>query len=139
MSEQRAALINGSRVTNVIIIDPEILYAPSGGQIVVTLPDNSPVGPGWTYDGATFTAPPTRTLTVDRASIPANGTTAAVVTYRDTFPDGPASVTFTVNGVAQAVTVTNSEALLDVVSSTPGDTIEVTVGELSTTITVGGV
>ena len=44
------------QVVNVIIAEDGDL-APNGA-FLVALPDDSPVGLGWTFDGQNFTAPP---------------------------------------------------------------------------------
>lgn len=137
----RAALVDDTgAVTNVIVLDPAGKWTPPAGLTIRELPADSPVAPGWTQDGATYAPPPA--LGVDRTTIPADGTTPAVVTYRNTRPDAPASVTFTANGATQAVQLAGGEARLEVVSSTPGDTVTVTVDALpgaAVTITVTGV
>lgn len=140
MSGTRAALVdNDGNVTSVIIVDSAIGYTPPDGLTLAAV-GSEPVGPGWTYAGGTFTPPPARSLTVDRVTIPADGTTVAVVTYTDTHDDAPASVVFTVNGATKTVTLTAAgNAVLDVASSTADDTITVTVDalpEASVTITV---
>jgi hypothetical protein len=43
-------------VTNIIIADPAIDPAPSG-FLLIGLPDDSPVGIGWLWDGETFSNP----------------------------------------------------------------------------------
>lgn len=134
----RAALVDADgTVVNVVVVDPAGSWKAPKGLTVRPLPDDAAAGPGWTYDGTTYAPPPVRQMTVDRASIPADGTTPAVVTYADTHPDAPASVTFTVNGATQTVTTTKGTAALDVVSTTPGDTITVTVDALpAATLTI---
>ena len=49
-----AQIIDGV-VVNVILWDSQTDLGLEGELINV---DNQPVGPGWTYDGTTFTAPP---------------------------------------------------------------------------------
>lgn len=44
------------QVVNVIIAEDGDL-APLG-TLLIPLPDDSPVGPGWTFDGIDFTPPP---------------------------------------------------------------------------------
>jgi hypothetical protein len=79
------------------------------------------------------------TMTVAPDTIPPDGTTTAVVTYTDPGTEKTADVTFTVNGVAETVALdAQGVATLDVVSSTPNDTITVTTDTgLSVVITVG--
>lgn len=98
---------------------------------------------GMSYDAAAdrFGPPPTPGLAVDRTTIPADGLTAAVVTYTDPRVGAPLSVTFTVNGATQTVLTAAGVAVLAVASATPGDTITVTVDALpgeAVTITVEG-
>jgi len=49
-----AHIINGN-VVNVIVWDGQTDLGLEGELVNV---DNTPCGPGWTYDGTTFTAPP---------------------------------------------------------------------------------
>jgi hypothetical protein len=77
------------------------------------------------------------TLTVAPDTIPADGVTAAVVTYTDPGTERTTSVAFTANGISESVDLdANGVALLDVVSSTPGDTITVSVDTIPNTVTV---
>lgn len=52
----RRAIVRSGLVQNVVL----------GGSEGVSVPDGTPVGPGWSYDGSTFTAPstPSRTAPV---------------------------------------------------------------------------
>jgi len=45
-------------VTGVIVWDGEVDYTPADGLAVVAIPDGVGGGPGWTYDGTNWTAPP---------------------------------------------------------------------------------
>jgi hypothetical protein len=81
----RAAIVRAGVVENVTLIDPELQEAgseplpaepvageeaeprpvvtktafdPGEGAELVALADDSPVSPGWTYDGETFAPPP---------------------------------------------------------------------------------
>lgn len=54
----RYALVSAGYVQNVMLWDGEAPHEPEGLTPVLVL-DNSPVSPGWTYDGMTFTAPAT--------------------------------------------------------------------------------
>jgi hypothetical protein len=54
---QRYAILENNFVLNVVLWDGETECAAIP-QTAVALPDDSPVGPGYTYDGTTFTAPP---------------------------------------------------------------------------------
>lgn len=56
MARFAVCLEYNSQVANVIIAD-EGDPAPNGA-FLVALPDDSPVGLGWTFDGQNFTAPP---------------------------------------------------------------------------------
>lgn len=53
----RAALLRDNVVQNVIRYDPEANFDPGEGTTLVTLPEGSPVGIGWTRDGESFVAP----------------------------------------------------------------------------------
>ena len=129
------AHVQGEDVVNVIVLDDdadpaEFVDAIGGGQLI-PLDDHEggAWGVGWRYVNGAPVPPPVRELSIDRQTIPADGTTAALVTYRDTHDDAPASVTFTVNGVDQAVDVTDGVAELEVTGTVPGR-IEVTVDAL---------
>ena len=50
------AIIENGTVTNVTLWDGTTEWSPPEGSIAVACPDE--VGPGWTYDGTNFTAPP---------------------------------------------------------------------------------
>lgn len=52
----RAAIIQGGVVTRVANLDPESEWQPDAGFEAV--PCGPEVGPGWTYDGEDFIAPP---------------------------------------------------------------------------------
>lgn len=54
----RYAVVTSGVVTNVILWDGVSPWAPPVGSTVQLLPDDSPVFPGYTFDGTTFTAPP---------------------------------------------------------------------------------
>lgn len=58
MSGRYAVIANGA-VENVIVWDGESEY-PNSAQLI-DLSEHPQVGPGYTYDGTTFTAPPTST------------------------------------------------------------------------------
>lgn len=75
-------------------------------------------------------------LTVDDASIPADGAAVAKVTFTQKGPQAPANVTFDVNGQLVPQALANGVATLDVTSTNPGDVIIVHVGELSVMINV---
>lgn len=105
-------------------------------------------GIGWLWDGtAPQPAPepepaPHRSLVTSTETIPPDGTTEAVVTFTDPFDVPVPSVTFTVNGVQQLVTIDNGTAELTVVSGTPGLLITVTADSSDdevTIVTTGGV
>jgi hypothetical protein len=51
------AYIEGGVVTNVIVWDGEDGWTPPEGVTMVELPNDSSVGIGFAYDGATFTPP----------------------------------------------------------------------------------
>ena len=50
------AIIENGTVTNVTLWDGTTEWSPPEGSIAVACPDE--VGPGWTYDGTNFIAPP---------------------------------------------------------------------------------
>lgn len=52
----RYAIIENGTVTNVSLWDGTTEWTPPEGTIAVACPDE--VGPGWTYDGTNFIAPP---------------------------------------------------------------------------------
>lgn len=54
----RCALVDISTnlVVNLIIADPATDPAPSG-HVIISLPDESPVAIGWTYNNGEFTPP----------------------------------------------------------------------------------
>ena len=52
----RTAIIQGGVVVNVTPVDPEGEWEP--GEGLEAVPCGPEVGPGWTYDGAVFNAPP---------------------------------------------------------------------------------
>lgn len=138
----RAAVTDTTgQVVNVIIVN-DTTFDPGPDLTLAVLPDGSTVGPGWRLVAGAWAEPPRRDLAANRDSIPGDGTTAATVTYTDTHDDAPTSVVFTVNGATKTVQLTAAgNAILDVVSSTPGDTVVVTVDALpdaAVTITVEG-
>ena len=45
-------------VVNAIVWDGETDYTPADGLTVVAIPDGVGGGPGWTYDGSEWIAPP---------------------------------------------------------------------------------
>ena len=54
----RYAMVENGVVTNVIIWDGNAeAWQPPAGSAVNLLTDDSPVGPGWTFDGANYSAP----------------------------------------------------------------------------------
>ena len=53
---KRIASIENGAVTNVALWDGLTSWTPQGTTVDVT--DQLQVGPGWTYDGADFIAPP---------------------------------------------------------------------------------
>lgn len=77
---------------------------------------------------------PTRSLTAEPQSIPADGSATALVSYRNTFDDAPAQVTFDVNGVTETVALDDGTAELEVVATTPG-LLTITCDDLVLTIT----
>lgn len=55
------AVIRAGTVENVVLWDGETDWTPPEGTDLVALNDQ-PAGPGWTFDGTTFTAPPEEDL-----------------------------------------------------------------------------
>lgn len=51
----RYAVVVDGIVTNVVLWDGESTWQPEGE--VVAIPEDSPVGPDWTYDGSGFQRP----------------------------------------------------------------------------------
>jgi len=57
------ALINADGlVVNAIVWDGQTDYTAPDGLAVVAIPDGVGAGPGWTYDGANWIAPPPEEL-----------------------------------------------------------------------------
>lgn len=75
---------------------------------------------------------PYPTLAPNRATIPADGTTPAVITYRS--GRAPAQTTFDVNGVTVTEPVVDGTASIEVVTAQPGP-ITITCEGLQATIT----
>lgn len=59
-------------------------------------------------------------LSVSRATIPADGASAAVVTYTNTRNDAPAEITFDVNGAAVTEALLDGTASIEVTAAAPG-------------------
>jgi hypothetical protein len=78
-------------------------------------------------------------ISVDRDLIPADGKTAATVTYEDYTPSAPPYVTFDVNGSRVEEYVLNGTASIEITSASPSDRITVGVEDFSVTIDVEGV
>lgn len=55
------ALIQDGVVSNVIVWDGGAEWTPPDGATAELLPADSPVAPGYTFDGATYTAPASAT------------------------------------------------------------------------------
>jgi hypothetical protein len=56
------AIVENGLVVNVVVWDGDAsIWAPAAGQMAVQLADDAYAGPGFTYDGTTFTAPPVQT------------------------------------------------------------------------------
>ena len=55
----RYALVNtDGLVVNAIVWDGQTEYTPADGLTVVAIPDGVGAGPGWTFDGTNWIAPP---------------------------------------------------------------------------------
>lgn len=115
----RAALRDADGlVVNVIVYDPEADYEPPWGLTLDPLPDGSPVSIGWRHLDGEYTPPPTESLGVAPLEVPVGE--VATATYTNTFPEAPASVVFTVNGVTAEVALTDGIAELDVTVAEAG-------------------
>lgn len=132
----RAALLEGDQVVNVIEYDPAADYDPAPYELVEL--GNEPVGPGWRRRNGKLIPPAMRRLNASPFQIPADGKTAATVTYENTYDGPPAQVTFTVNGATATESLVDGKASIEVVATTP-DEIVVTCDELEVTITATGV
>ena len=93
------------------------------------------VGVGF-YKKANGTFVPAPSLSASTDHIPADGTTPSVLSYSNKLDNAPSVVTFNVNGATVDVTLVNGVAELNVTSAQP-DTIVVTCGGFSLTITSG--
>lgn len=55
----RYALVNADGlVVNAIVWDGQADYTPADGLTAVLIPDGVGAGPGWTFDGTNWIAPP---------------------------------------------------------------------------------
>lgn len=55
----RYALVNADgSVVNAIVWDGQADYTPADGLTAVAVPDGVGAGPGWTFDGTDWIAPP---------------------------------------------------------------------------------
>lgn len=53
------AIVADGTVVNTVVWDGDLAtWQPPDGSVAVLLPDNLPVGTGWSYDGTTFAPPP---------------------------------------------------------------------------------
>lgn len=142
------ALVRGNVVENVIVVDDDDHgFAPD----YVGRDDNDferavdlstlEVQPsiGWVFRRGIGYVPPA-VIAVDRDTIPANGTTAATVTYTDNRAAPADHVTFVVNGEEQdpPVPLVDGKASITVASSTAGDTVTVSAEGLGVSIEVEG-
>jgi len=152
MSEQLWAVVEDTgEVSNVLVGDQDFIdqlradiakpdvdtgdYHHRQEFIDVTDLDPQP-GVGWLHLQGTFML---RTaVTVDRDTIPADGTTAATVTYKDNTPGATGSVVFDVNGVAHdpLPLAADGTASIQVVSESAGDRIRVACGDAGASIEV---
>lgn len=76
--ERVAAVITNGAVSNIVVVNP-VDSATIGALGAVLLPAGSPVGLGWTYDGANFTVPPRYATLTDAR----NGKNAEIEAARD--------------------------------------------------------
>lgn len=59
MTINRYAIVENGMVTNVILWDGNTeTWQPPMGSTANLLPNDSPVGPGWTFDGTDYAGPP---------------------------------------------------------------------------------
>ncbi|WP_430230446.1 hypothetical protein [Paraburkholderia tropica] len=58
MSTKRFAVVENGTVSNVILWDGEDAWTPPDGTQTVQLADTDIAGPGFSYDGSAFIAPP---------------------------------------------------------------------------------
>lgn len=86
-------------------------------------PENIP-GLKWNATERRFTQD---TLTVSRTIIDGDGVDSSTVTFKSDDPNPPNSIVFNINGTDQEVNLVDGLAVIDVNSSTPGDTITVSV------------
>lgn len=118
------------------------LTTPAWWHAEVEFVDVTTVSPrptiGWYRDGNGNWIDGTVSLTSDRPSIPADGTTFATITFKQKGPKAPAKVRFSVNGTEAEDPLVNGSAVLTVTSTNPGDQILVTAGGASVTILVEG-
>lgn len=129
-------------VVNRILMEPSVAqeWTDNGvwpqGQTPVDVTALEPMPQiGWGYSGGAFCPPPT--LDSDLVSITGDGVAAATVTYANSWPGSPASVTFTVNDASLAeVPLVDGQAAIEVASTTPGDTITVQAAGLTVQIEV---
>lgn len=133
----RAALHDGQLVDNVIVLDEDSDYQPPEGLTLITLPDDSPVGPGWRHVAGEFTPPPRETLEAP-AEVEAGGDPVDVI-YTNTHDDAPQAATFTVNGATATVDLTDGTAVLEVTIPQPGP-VTITVADAGVpSVTIRGV
>lgn len=60
MSAGRYAIVENGTVVNVVIWDGDTtVWQPPKGTTANLLPDDSPVSPGWTFDGTNYAPPAT--------------------------------------------------------------------------------
>jgi hypothetical protein len=53
-----ATINNDGLVVGIIVWDGKAEYTPADGLTLVKVPDGVRAGPGWTYDGTNWIAPP---------------------------------------------------------------------------------
>lgn len=93
-------------------------------------------GIGWIFKRGAGYVPPEQ-IHVDRVSIPPDGRTVAVVTYRDNRPgERPHEVDVDVNGTRSKLQLTGGSGSIRVASRTPGDRVTVTVAGAGLTVDV---
>lgn len=127
---QVAVLADGRAVSGFDKLDPQTLSEEGWLPIVEDRPDFDPArsylaGPEYNVETSRVVARYTRkplppALVSDRNSIPADGTTAALVTYRNYAADAPTSATFTANGASVTTALTDGVATVEVTAAQAG-------------------
>ncbi len=142
---ETGVLADGRLVSGFDRLDAETLAAEGWLPLLDGRPEYDPArtflaAPEYSVEGLRVVSRYTVTplppaLGTDAYSIPADGTTAATVTYTDHSPTAPLVVTFLVNGATADSEVRDGVATIEVVASTPGP-VEVSVASLDDLIVI---